>query len=170
MEATRSYLHITRTSALDFSQYWVNRASSAARNDREKGIALHYKDEDALTVRSEGLLTVLGVEPQALLEMVSREPGILLMSDNELALRLLALKAAVPRLNIQELVRRRPQVLRNKHGVRAVERAVRDLEALMPALPVQDRILDKDGTMWQSFSERLLYWESQSQNDELLNL
>lgn len=38
------------------------------------------------------------------------------MSDNELALRLLALKAAVPRLNIQELVRRRPQVLRNKVG------------------------------------------------------
>lgn len=57
-----------------------------------------------------------------------------------------------------------------QHGVRAVERAVRDLEALMPALPVQDRILNKDGTMWQSFSERMLYWESQSQNDESLNL
>lgn len=66
----RAYLYITRTTALDFSQYWANRASSAARNEREKGIALHYKDEDALTERSEGLLAVLGIEPQALLEMV----------------------------------------------------------------------------------------------------
>ncbi len=57
-----------------------------------------------------------------------------------------------------------------QHGVRAVERAVRDLEALMPALPVQDRILDRDGQMWQSFRERLQYWENQSQNDESLNL
>lgn len=57
-----------------------------------------------------------------------------------------------------------------QHGVRAVERAVRDLEALMPALPVQDRILDRDGQMWQSFRERLLYWENQSLNDESLNL
>ncbi|KAK9917719.1 hypothetical protein WJX75_007504 [Coccomyxa subellipsoidea] len=102
--------------------------------------------------------------------MASREPGILLMSDTELAVRLMALKAAAPRLNIQELVRRRPQILRGKHGVRAVERAVRDLEALMPALPVQDRILDRDGQMWQSFRERLLYWENQSLNDESLNL
>lgn len=46
----------------------------------------------------------------------SREPGILLMSDTELAVRLMALKAAAPRLNIQELVRRRPQILRGKVG------------------------------------------------------
>lgn len=121
------------------------------------------------------------------------------MSDAELAMRLMELKAAVPRLNIQELVRRRPQILRSQvsrrtfcsskpsladnswaslegngpmmtadrrrclqHGVRAVARAVRDLEALMPALPVQDRILGKDGQMWQSFRERLQYWETES--------
>ena len=63
-------MNITRSSALDLSQYWVNKARSAARNEREKGIALHYKDEDALTQRSEGLLAVLGVQPPALLEMV----------------------------------------------------------------------------------------------------
>ncbi len=51
-----------------------------------------------------------------LLPACSREPGILLMSDTELAVRLMALKAAAPRLNIQELVRRRPQILRNKVG------------------------------------------------------
>ncbi|KAK9917718.1 hypothetical protein WJX75_007504 [Coccomyxa subellipsoidea] len=169
MAAARAF-GITRKTALDSKQYWVNRASTAARNEKEKGIALQYENEDSLTKRSEGLLTVLGVEPEALVEMASREPGILLMSDTELAVRLMALKAAAPRLNIQELVRRRPQILRGKHGVRAVERAVRDLEALMPALPVQDRILDRDGQMWQSFRERLLYWENQSLNDESLNL
>ncbi len=48
----------------------MNRASTAARNEKEKGIALQYENEDALNERSEGLLTVLGVEPPALLEMV----------------------------------------------------------------------------------------------------
>ncbi len=46
-------------------------------------------------------------------------------------------------------------------GVQAVARAVRDLQALMPALPVQKRILENDCQMWQSFRERLLYWETQ---------
>ena len=48
-----------------------------------------------------------------------------------------------------------------QHGVEAVARAIRDLEALMPALPVQKRIMEGDGQMWQSFRERLLYWETQ---------
>ena len=60
---------ITRKTALDSKQYWVNRASTAARNEKEKGIALQYENEDSLTKRSEGLLTVLGVEPEALVEM-----------------------------------------------------------------------------------------------------
>ena len=47
----------------------MNRASTAARNEKEKGIALQYENEDSLTKRSEGLLTVLGVEPEALVEM-----------------------------------------------------------------------------------------------------
>ena len=61
---------ITRKRALDSKQYWVNRASTAARNEKEKGIALQYENEDSFNERSEGLLTVLGVEPQALVEMV----------------------------------------------------------------------------------------------------
>lgn len=44
----------------------------------------------------------------------SREPGVLLMSPSEVAMRLLALKSAVPNLDIQELVRRRPKVLRDR--------------------------------------------------------
>ncbi len=87
---------------------WVHRLcwKWSGRQNSQKGSAAEAREWVA-RIR----LTAIGTR-----HACSREPGILLMSDNELALRLLALKAAVPRLNIQELVRRRPQVLRNKVG------------------------------------------------------
>ena len=47
-----------------------------------------------------------------------------------------------------------------QNGVQVVQRSIRDLQALMPALPVLDRLFKHgDGQMWQSFRERMAYWE-----------
>ena len=47
-----------------------------------------------------------------------------------------------------------------QNGVEVVQRSIRDLQALMPALPVVDRLFKHgDGQMWQSFRERMAYWE-----------
>lgn len=41
--------------------------------------------------------------------------------------------------------------------MRIVEQSIRDMEKLMPALPVKERLLH--GQMWLTFRERMQYWE-----------
>lgn len=77
---------------------------------------------------------------------------------------MMALKILLPALNIPELIRRHPKVLRYENGVSAVKKAVRDMTAMMPAYHVQERLLDEDGQMWMSFKERLMYWDRETQS------
>lgn len=61
---------ITKKTTFNSTNYWAKRASSAARDEGEKGIALQYQDQEALAKRSGSLLEVLGVEPQDLVEII----------------------------------------------------------------------------------------------------
>ncbi|CAL5223749.1 g6311 [Coccomyxa viridis] len=116
---------------------------------------------DIVFQRSEELVQVLGVQPAVLIEILTREPGLLVVTPSQLGMRVMALKMSLPLLNVPELIRRHPKVLRSENGVSAVKRAVKDMNMLMPAYHVQERLLDDDGQMWMSFKERLMYWERQ---------
>ena len=51
----------------------------------------------------------------------SREPGILVVTPSQLGARMMALKISLPALNIPELIRRYPKILRYKVGLRSCE-------------------------------------------------
>lgn len=54
----------------DSADYWVNKTTPAAKTEQETTLALSYRDFDALLEASGELLQVLGVGPEALMEII----------------------------------------------------------------------------------------------------
>lgn len=60
----------TPATVRDATQYWVNKTLPAAKTNQETKTAFSYNDFEILLQRCEGLLQVLGVTSDVLLEVV----------------------------------------------------------------------------------------------------
>lgn len=101
--------------------------------------------------RAESLTDLLGLENEDVtMEILRRRPELLEVPTQLLVYRLLTLKGLLPGANLPEMLRLQPSLLLLEDPDVTVGRALRQLHALMPGIPVESK-LHEGGSVWWSF-------------------
>jgi len=102
------------------------------------------------------LTDVLGLPTPARAVQLAREcPELLALPADELARRMLRLKALLPRANVAALLMLNPALLAEEAAPEAMEKALRTMLKLMPGIPIEEQ-LSQGGAQYRTFVDLVL--------------
>ncbi|KAK9837439.1 hypothetical protein WJX81_002398 [Elliptochloris bilobata] len=111
------------------------------------------KDQEYLLQAVLALSEIIDLEDDETLNLLRNYPGVILVPPGVVASRTLQLKLALPAVDLRWVLRRAPWLVTEEDGAERARAALRKLKALMPALPVEERLME--GSLWNNFASLL---------------